>query len=154
MSASNVESATYGRDVRTAGVIGVGYEGRTAEEVVVGLVADGVATVVDVRLTPVSRKRGLSKRGLAAALGEAGIAYEHLPALGNPRDNRAAFAELDTDAGRRARECYAALLRAPAAQDALQSIRALARSGRVALLCFEAEEQRCHRGLVLAALRD
>ncbi|PPJ18215.1 hypothetical protein C5E45_10195 [Nocardia nova] len=38
----------------------------------------GVATVVDVRLTPISRKPGLSKTKLSAALAEAGIRYVHL----------------------------------------------------------------------------
>jgi hypothetical protein len=33
----------------------------------------------------------MSKRKLAAALGEAGIGYVHLPALGNPKDNREPF---------------------------------------------------------------
>jgi Protein of unknown function, DUF488 len=33
----------------------------------------------------------MSKRKLAAALADAGIDYMHLPALGNPKDNRQPF---------------------------------------------------------------
>lgn len=43
----------------------VGYEGRTAEELVVTLAEADVDVLVDIRLTPLSRKPGLSKRQLA-----------------------------------------------------------------------------------------
>lgn len=75
-----------------AGVVGVGYEGQHAEQFVDELRSAGVDVVVDVRLTPISRKRGFSKRSLAEHLESAGIRYEHLRALGNPKDNRAGFA--------------------------------------------------------------
>lgn len=69
-------------------LVTVGYEGRTAGELVVTLAEAGVDVLVDVRLTPLSRKPGLSKRQLADALAAAGVEYVHLPALGNPKDNR------------------------------------------------------------------
>ena len=72
-------------------LVTVGYEGRTAEELVSAVAEAGVDVLADVRLTPLSRKPGLSKRRLAAALAGAGIKYVHLPALGNPQDNREAF---------------------------------------------------------------
>lgn len=49
--------------------------------------------LVDVRLTPLSRKPRLSKTKLAAALADVGIEYVHHRALGNPKDNRAGFRE-------------------------------------------------------------
>ncbi|MDR1430587.1 MAG: DUF488 domain-containing protein, partial [Propionibacteriaceae bacterium] len=51
--------------------------------------------LVDVRQTPISRKRGLSKTALGAALSEAGIDYIHLRELGNPRDNRDGYRQGD-----------------------------------------------------------
>jgi uncharacterized protein (DUF488 family) len=72
-------------------LISLGYEGRDAADLIEQLRASGVNALVDVRLTPLSRKPGLSKKRLAAALGEAGIAYVHLPQLGNPKENRASF---------------------------------------------------------------
>ncbi len=63
-------------------IISLGYEGRDATDLIEQLRASGVAALVDVRLTPLSRKPGLSKKRLAAALEEAGIAYVHLPQLG------------------------------------------------------------------------
>src|SRR5665647_729111 len=71
---------------------GWGYAGHSVDDLVAFAQTRGVHAVVDVRLNPVSRKRGFSKRLLAAALEDAGLAYVHLPALGNPRDNRDGFA--------------------------------------------------------------
>ncbi|MCO1660522.1 DUF488 domain-containing protein [Pseudonocardia sp. S2-4] len=75
-------------DERSPALLTVGYEGRSVDDVVAGLVAQEVSLLIDVRLTPLSRKRGLSKRGLTEHLAAAGIEYLHLRALGNPVDNR------------------------------------------------------------------
>ncbi|MFC7545204.1 DUF488 family protein [Plantactinospora sp. GCM10030261] len=72
------------------GLTGVGYEGRTAEELTAYLVASGVSRLVDVRLNAISRKPGLSKGALMRAMSEAGISYEHRRELGNPKSNRRA----------------------------------------------------------------
>lgn len=61
----------------SGGVIGVGYQGREITEFVTALAHQGVTRLVDVRLTPTSRKRGFSKSTLRAALAEAGITYDH-----------------------------------------------------------------------------
>ncbi len=135
------------------GVVGVGYEGRQAEQFVRDLAAACVDVVVDVRLTPVSRKPGFSKRSLAEHLPAAGIGYEHLPALGNPKDNRAGFAG-DTAALDAARARYSALLSGPDAEDALARVTTLASASRVALLCFEADEHRCHRHVVRTRVEE
>ncbi|WP_198295495.1 DUF488 family protein [Diaminobutyricimonas sp. LJ205] len=135
-------------------VIGIGYEGLDQDGLLSRLSLRGVATVVDVRLSPISRKRGLSKTALAARLRAAGIDYEHLPALGNPRDNREGFADTRGEAGRAARTRFEQILESTAAKESLERVRTLARKGGVALLCFEADEQSCHRELVLAALHQ
>ena len=132
-----------------AGVVGVGYEGRDAEQFVHELLATGVDVVVDVRLTPISRKRGFSKRALAETLEEAGIRYEHLRALGNPKDNRAGFAG-GADDLRAALDRYSTLLADADAVAALDRVAELATSERVAVLCFEAHDHRCHRQVVLS----
>lgn len=134
-------------------VTGVGYEGRQAEQFVAQLRADGVGVVVDVRLTPVSRKPGFGKKALAGHLAAAGIRYEHLPALGNPKDNRAGFGGGPGEV-RAAIDRYAAAIDNDDAAAALARIAQLAASQRVAVLCFEADEARCHRQVVLARLSD
>jgi uncharacterized protein (DUF488 family) len=55
-------------------IYSVGYEGFQLKGLVESLVAAKVFLVVDVRLTPVSRKPGFSAKSLSAELGKAGIA--------------------------------------------------------------------------------
>lgn len=130
-------------------LVSVGYEGRTAEELVGRLRLERVQVLVDVRLTPLSRKPGLSKSKLAAALREAGIEYVHHRALGNPKDNRDGFREGAPESRRRFRE----VLGTDEATDALRHVAELLDEGVVALLCFERDHSACHRNLVADALR-
>lgn len=134
--------------------MGVGYEGVTPEDVLAELNLRGVTTLVDVRLNPISRKKGFSKKSLAEFLTTNGIDYVHVPALGNPRDNREAYAEVGTDEGNAARHRYQQLLNQPPAAEALQELAALAERSRVAVFCYEHSELRCHRHEVLRAARD
>ena len=126
----------------------IGYEGHTVDDIIDMLRAADVKTLVDVRLTPLSRKPGLSKKGLAARLRDAGIDYVHLRQLGNPRDNRDAFRRGEADAVER----YRAVLRMPEGQAALAQLLRLARHQRVALMCFEHDAGECHRSTVADAL--
>jgi uncharacterized protein (DUF488 family) len=134
-------------------LIGVGYQGRTADELVAHLQALHVTRLVDVRLNPISRKPGLSKTALARALADAGIVYEHRRELGNPKTNRVGFAGSPTEqADARAR--YRDILHQPQADDALNNLAEAGRRERVAVLCFEADQSRCHRDLVLLEAQE
>ena len=84
-------------------IISIGYERRDLSELIGLLTANGVLTLVDVRLNPISRKRGFSKKALAAALGDAGIDYRHERELGNPKENRDPFRQGLESARRRYR---------------------------------------------------
>jgi uncharacterized protein (DUF488 family) len=140
--------------IARTGAVGIGYEGRSLEHLITELAALDVTTLVDVRLNAISRKRGLSKRALGEALNSAGIAYLHRPELGNPRDNRAGFAESpQTDTGRAARAKYAEYIDTEAGRAAIDELAELATCRRIALLCFEASELHCHRRETLAAIR-
>lgn len=130
-------------------LISLGYEGRDAAELIEKLLASGVDTLVDVRLTPLSRKPGLSKRRLAAALAEAGIGYVHLPELGNPRENRASFRAGEA----RSRNEYRQILQTSNGRSALAHVAELLDEGAVALLCFERDHTTCHRHLVITELQ-
>ena len=126
----------------------IGYEGRSLERFLDRLGAASVTLLVDVRELPLSRRRGFSKRGLASALEQAGIGYRHLRALGAPRPLRRAY----RDSGDF--ETFAAAYRAHLAGqwEALAEVAAEAACGGVALLCFEADAERCHRSLIASAL--
>lgn len=131
-------------------MIGIGYEGLPLEALIARLRAQEVDVLVDVRLNAISRKAGYSKRALAAALEDAGIHYIHDPRLGNPKENRAGYAELGSEAGERAREQFRERLDDVQAA-AVQDLSALLDAHSVAVLCFEADERHCHREQVIAA---
>lgn len=133
------------------GVVGVGYERRTLDELIRDLTRLGVTVVVDVRLNPISRRPGFSTSGLARALAEAGIGYEHRPQLGNPTSNRAGFAG-SPDELAAARAVYRKVLASEEGGRALAEIAELSRRERVALLCYEADQRRCHRDVLIEAL--
>ena len=121
-----------------ATIVSVGYQGRSVDELIDVLRAGEVELLVDVRLNPISRKPGLSKKPLSQALAEAGIGYQHERALGNPRDNRDPFD----------RERYEAYLR-DVGSAVLAEVMELARSVRIALLCYERQHLDCHRSAIL-----
>ncbi len=127
----------------------IGYQGTTLDALIDRLSASGVASVIDVRAVPVSRKPGFSKRMLGASLEAAGIRYEHLPALGTPKPGREAARRNDRDGLER---IYGAHLGTEAAIGGLGTAFGLARASACCLLCFEAEPACCHRRLVADAL--
>lgn len=131
-----------------APVLGFGYEGLTQAELVERVVAAGVTVLVDVRLNPISRKRGLSKTALCAALNAAAVRYVHLRGLGNPKWNRAGFATLDPAP----RATYREMLTSGDGQRDLDALRGLCAQETVGLLCFEASAKHCHRDVLLGAL--
>lgn len=133
-------------------IIGVGYEGVSIDDFTQALQNLNVTTLVDVRLNPISRKPGFSKKQLQSAVTAAGIKYEHLRALGNPKDNRAGFYSTDPAEKATASSRYHKILEQESGKAALARIRELAQDGTVALLCFECDDGKCHRRVILQAL--
>lgn len=133
----------------TRGVVSAGYEGRTIETFVESLIEAGVGTVADVRLNPISRKAGFSKAKLKERLAAAGIDYVHFRSLGNPKTNREAFWTGRVEQGR---ETYRALLDGADEKAALGDLRELVNREVVAVLCFEHDQDRCHRHVVIELL--
>jgi uncharacterized protein (DUF488 family) len=129
----------------------IGYEGATVGEFIAALKDAGVERIIDVRALPLSRRPGISKTPLRAALAEAGIDYVHLKALGTPAEGRAA-----ARAGRYAdlQRIYAGQLELPEAMAQGAQMLELARDKPSALLCFEREPAHCHRSLLLKAVAE
>jgi uncharacterized protein (DUF488 family) len=145
--------------------------GRTHADLVRRLREAGVGRVLDVRASARSPRPGWSKAPLAKALAAAGIAYRHLPEVGNPFR-----AEAATDlAGVLARyrkhlaehpELVAAALAAiegvdaagageppgPGTSGASEALASATLADGVALLCAEANPRRCHRFVLAEAL--
>ncbi len=132
-------------------LVSIGYEGRSVDDLVAELQQQGVDVLVDVRLTPLSRKPGLSKLRLSQHLAAAGIEYLHLRALGNPKHNREPFRQ-----GRVADGCrfFEGLLGTPETRSALATIASLTTTQTVAVLCFERDHDRCHRQVVTSRVAE
>ncbi|MDA0702016.1 MAG: DUF488 domain-containing protein [Proteobacteria bacterium] len=129
----------------------IGYQGRDPESFVAALIAAGIATLIDVRAGPHSRKPGFSKSQLAQHLQEAGIAYLHLVALGNPPAGREAAKAGRIEDYRRA---MGGQLDSEAGQGDLRNAAGCAAASPSCLMCFEADAAQCHRSLVAARLAD
>lgn len=132
----------------TGTLVSIGYEGKSVDDLVTQLLEQGVRALVDVRLTPLSRKPGLSKTKLSEALAAVGISYVHHRARGNPKDNRAGFRAGEPESRARYRD----VLETAAANDALAHVSELLDGGVVALLCFEQDHAECHRDIVVHRL--
>ncbi len=127
----------------------IGYEKARQADVIAALAAAGVATLIDVRDRPISRRPGFSKNQLAAALDAAGIRYVGLKALGTPPEGREANHKRQWE---RFWQIVDAKLATAEAEHALQEAGVLARAGPSCLLCYEADWRLCHRSRVAAML--
>lgn len=130
-------------------VFTIGYEQTTVPELIAALQRAGVERVLDVRALPLSRRPGFSKSALAGALQEAGIHYEHLKALGTPKEGRDAAKRGDQATLARV---YAGQLELPEAQAAAALLLDRVAAQPTALLCYEREPADCHRSMLLAAI--
>ena len=124
----------------------IGYEGVSRDALLRTLVFHDVQALLDIRERPQSRKPGLSKTALGLAAAGYGLRYEHLRALGTPRDLRYQR-KIDHDEAA-FRQGYAAHLAAQSA--AMEVLVVQAQQERCCLLCFEADVEQCHRLLVAA----
>jgi uncharacterized protein (DUF488 family) len=118
-------------------VFTIGYGGRSKDDFLANLNANGVKTVVDIRLRPDRASMGIwikaktPDKGIESWLNEAGIAYRSLIELGN------LFLDFPDWQGR-----YRRLLDAAGE---LLTERLFNISGQVCLMCAEKRVAECHR---------
>jgi hypothetical protein len=133
-----------------AGLLTIGYEGRSLENYLNDLLRAGVTILCDVRRNPLSRKYGFSKKTLGHACDGVGIRYEHLPELGIASDKRKTL-ETQSDYDELFAEYERTTL--PNQTEALDRILGWIDDGeRVTLTCYERLPQQCHRTRVAKAL--
>ena len=129
----------------------IGYEKARQADLIATLREARVATLIDVRDRPISRRPGFSKNQLAAALDAAGIRYVGLRALGTPPEGREANHKHDWD---RFWRIVDDKLATAEAEHALQEAAAIAMGSPSCLLCYEADWRICHRSRVADILSE
>jgi uncharacterized protein (DUF488 family) len=127
----------------------IGYEGLALAQFLELLALNDIEHLVDIREAPISRKAGFAKPELGAALAAAGIRYTHLQPLGCPKPIRDRY-RASGDWSRYTRDY---LIYLDAQGGSLAALRDAVGAARTCLMCFEADANRCHRGLVAAAVR-
>jgi uncharacterized protein (DUF488 family) len=126
----------------------IGYEGRSLPQFLGALGTHAVRLLADVREAPISRKPGFSKSALQRVLAGADIAYVHLRALGCPKAIRDAYRE----SGDWQRYTAQFMQHLRGQTEAIEQLRALSQARATALLCYEADFNRCHRSYVARAV--
>ncbi len=117
----------------------------------IGLLTEaGVELLIDVRSYPRSRRNPqFDAEVLAAALGEAGIGYAHLKALGGKRGPAKDAAPSTNTAWREPGfRNYADYALTPAFRTGLADLRGLAQARPTAIMCAEGHWSQCHRRII------
>lgn len=128
----------------------IGYEGISIEEYLNKLIKSDIKVLCDVRKNPLSRKFGFSKNQLSGAVEKVGIKYIHFPALGIESKFRANLDEM-SDYERLFKKYAKHTI--PKQQEFIEQIIDLVETEkRVAITCYEASPQMCHRSCVSAAI--
>ena len=122
----------------------MGYEGLSIPNFWEILVANEIEILVDVRITPQSRKPGFSKRALMLAAEENAIEYQHWNSLGCPREILQTY-RADGDWSSYSEKFWDYLR---TQENTVQNLADLAQTQRCCLLCFEADFNFCHRSYV------
>jgi uncharacterized protein (DUF488 family) len=130
----------------------IGYEGLSIDAYLDILVSNNIRTLVDVRKNPISMKYSFSKGKLTEYTKAAGISYIHIPDLGIPSNLRKdlnspkAYQDLF--------DLYSSQI-LPKQKDALERIKSIINDRkRIAITCFEANHQFCHRHKVTERLEN
>jgi uncharacterized protein (DUF488 family) len=124
-------------------VFTIGYEGLTIDAFLNKLISNNITIVVDVRNNPQSMKYGFSKKSFKQYIDNIGMKYIHIPELGISSVMRKA---LGRGTSRKALfKTYESKL-LPKQEIAIKQLIDLTnKKERIALVCFEADHQSCHR---------
>jgi uncharacterized protein (DUF488 family) len=128
----------------------MGYEGQPFSIYLERLKYHSVTILVDVRLNPISRKKGFSKKSLTERLATEEIKYVHIPALGNPKEIRAEYYKNGDSAFLYENYKHYLELHPEAITTLLDTIK----NEIACLMCFEKDWKLCHRGAIAEYLKE
>jgi uncharacterized protein (DUF488 family) len=128
----------------------IGYEGKTVEHYTNQLIKNDIKVLCDVRKNPVSMKYGFSKNQLKNIVENIGIKYLHFPELGIESDKRQNL---------NSKEDYKKLFddyvenTLPSKVNEINNLSDIfLENKRIALTCFEADHNTCHRSRIANVL--
>ena len=131
----------------------IGHSTRTAETFTELLRGERIELVADVRSFPGSRANPqFGRAAMRGWLGDAGIGYVHLSALGGRRDRQDVEPGINAGWHNASFRNYADYTLTPGYEDGIAELLGLAGERRVACMCAEALPWRCHRLLIANTL--
>lgn len=137
------------RSIERADFYTIGYEGRTADQLIEILQDADVRSILDIRFTPLSRFRPeMSKSNLKERVEAAGMYYYHAPHWGVPKDIRAK--SIDTGSRDVIWDWYETYIIGQHFEQNLHWF--LNIEHPAALLCVEFDPTECHRHRIFLAL--
>lgn len=131
------------RKLAPLAVYTAGYEGKSIDSFLNGLVEAGIMHLIDVRMNPIARRYGFHRSTLSRLCDHLGIKYTHVPALGIPSELRQNL-ETEND--------YDSLFSAYEATTLKKEISAISLVSKwteespSVLVCMESDSKCCHRG--------
>ena len=130
----------------------IGYEGISLEEYFNSLIKNDVKILVDVRNNPLSMKYGFSKNQLKRYCENLKIQYVHFPEVGIQSEQRQ---ELKTQSDyEKLFACYRTIILARTQETQTVIFDLLKKHKRIALTCFEADINQCHRKHLTEAIAN
>lgn len=130
----------------------IGYEGISLEEYINKLIINDVRVLCDVRKNPNSMKFGFSKNQLRHACKGADIEYVHVPEVGIENDKRRALnSQSDYD---KLFKYYKKFVLPEVQNKQAEVLDLLREHKRIALTCFEANVNQCHRKHLAESISD
>ncbi|MCL2799159.1 MAG: DUF488 family protein [Endomicrobia bacterium] len=130
----------------------IGYEGKSLEAYLNLLITNNIKTLVDVRKNPISMKYGFSKGFLSKRTNDLGIEYLHVPELGIESDKRQSLNSFEDYQNLFANYEDTTLKRNIKSVEKVHDI--LMQDRRIALTCFEADKNYCHRYRVVNCINN
>lgn len=130
------------RSIAPLAVYTAGYEGKSIDAFLNGLVSAGILHLIDVRRNPIARRYGFHRSTLDRLCGRLGIKYTHVPSLGVASELRQ---ELNSEAD------YQSLFRTyesttlKSEHAAIEMVSSWVLETPSVLVCMEAQASSCHR---------
>ncbi|MDE0518917.1 MAG: DUF488 family protein [Bdellovibrionales bacterium] len=129
----------------------IGYEGRSIDKYLNILIKNNIKILCDVRKNPLSRKYGFSKQSLKKRITELNMQYLHIPNLGiNSRLRKDLRTKQDY---KDLFFLYEKEILSSEESGLSEITMNLREKSRVALTCFEAEPEMCHRHCISSTLK-